>query len=342
MWWATLRSARCRNFVVSTTDPTDVTLDDPRFDALVQIAAAATVAAAAPVVSSARTALAGLPATLVPAALAARPAGRWSGFTAADDISALEGYVRGVAGFGAVIASLREADFAAAVPTYATVRDLVAHLVGIEHYVGAQIGLWAGESAERDASHLAVAAAAIERLRGRPPAAVVTAWRHAADAVVVQLRRQPHRLDDPGSWHGAPLDVRSLLVVRTFELWTHADDVRVALGRSREQPTNGQLKLMTDLAAAILPLGLALTGATFPDRTVRLVLTGAGGGTWRRPLHPHSPIGDHDDLLIVVDAVGFCRLAANRCRPADLDAYIEGDAAMARAIFAGMVALAAD
>ena len=61
-----------------------------------------------------------------------------------------------------------------------------------------------------------------------------------------------------------------------------------------------------------------------PDRTARLVLTGAGGGTFDIPMALDSPVGP-PDVLIVADVVDFCRLAARRVRPAALSATIEGD-----------------
>jgi hypothetical protein len=55
-----------------------------------------------------------------------------------------------------------------------------------------------------------------------------------------------------------------------------------------------------------------------------------------------SAVTEHDDVVVVADAVEFCRLAANRCTPAALDAYVEGDEALASDILRGMAALAAD
>ena len=131
-------------------------------------------------------------------------------------------------------------------------------------------------------------------------------------------------------------------MIRTFELWTHADDVRVATGRARDEPDNGQLKLMTNLAAQLLPLGVELTGRPHAGHTVRLVLTGRGGGTWRCPLAAASSVTASDDVVLVADAIGFCRLAANRCTLTELDAYVEGDELIAADILRGMAALAAD
>jgi hypothetical protein len=70
------------------------------------------------------------------------------------------------------------------------------------------------------------------------------------------------------------------------------------------------------------------------------VLTGQGGGTWDLVL------GDEADepprLSIVADAVGFCRLAADRIRPADLGAHITGSQELAAGVLTATTALALD
>jgi hypothetical protein len=47
-------------------------------------------------------------------------------------------------------------------------------------------------------------------------------------------------------------------------------------------------------------------------------------------------------VAIVTDAVGFCRLAANRVTPADLDVSVTGDPARVAAILAAATTLALD
>ena len=276
-------------------------------------------------------------------ALSERPAGRWSGFVPADELSTLDCFRDAVAEFDRVAGSLSAAAWSLAVPTYGSALDLVAHLIGIEEYVARQIGLDSGDAApEVEASHASIAQGAIDRHRGRSPSDLRGMWRSTADAIVERVGALPARLDDPASWHGAPFTVGQLLVIRTFELWTHADDLRVADRRARESPTSGQLRHMTGLASALVPAALDLAGTIFPGQTVRLVLTGPGGGTWRCPLAPGDDVRLDDDLLVVVDAVGFCRLAANRVAPDDLDVYVEGNQAAADALLRAMSKLAAD
>jgi hypothetical protein len=47
-------------------------------------------------------------------------------------------------------------------------------------------------------------------------------------------------------------------------------------------------------------------------------------------------------VAIVTDAVGFCRLAANRLTPDDLDVNVTGDPARAAAVLAAATTLALD
>jgi hypothetical protein len=46
--------------------------------------------------------------------------------------------------------------------------------------------------------------------------------------------------------------------------------------------------------------------------------------------------------MIVTDALGFCRLAANRITPAELDPYVTGDLDRAAEVLAAACTLALD
>jgi hypothetical protein len=161
------------------------------------------------------------------------------------------------------------------------------------------------------------------------------------------------------------MPVGALLIVRAFELWTHENDIRQAVGWAPSVPDPSTLRLMTDLAARLLPHA----GSVLPEPVdVRLVLTGPGGGTWdvtmggpppaQSPAAPSSespapPSGESPGappgpspaaayVAIVTDAVGFCRLAANRVTPDDLDVDVTGDPARAAAVLAAATTLALD
>ena len=139
--------------------------------------------------------------------------------------------------------------------------------------------------------------------------------------------------------HGVRLPLALLLVVRAFELWVHENDIRRAVGRPPSVPDTPVLRLMSDLAARMLPHAAARTGLRGPV-DVHLVLTGPGGGTWDVLVgeSPPEPV----PVAIVTDAVGFCRLAANRAAAADLDLHITGDSGRAAGVLAAASTLALD
>jgi len=76
-----------------------------------------------------------------------------------------------------------------------------------------------------------------------------------------------------------------------------------------------------------------------------VVLTGPGGGTWQRDLGStpdDSRSRGPADVRIVLDAVDFCRLVANRVDPAALATVVDGDHALAQDLFVGAASLALD
>ena len=139
--------------------------------------------------------------------------------------------------------------------------------------------------------------------------------------------------------HGMRLPLSALLVARAFELWTHDNDIRRAAGLPATVPDPPTLALMTRLAARLLPHAAARTGLHEPVN-VHLVLTGPGGGTWDIAVGAGPP--DPVSIRIVADAVGFCRLVANRAAPADLDLHVTGDPGRAAGVLAAASALALD
>jgi hypothetical protein len=139
--------------------------------------------------------------------------------------------------------------------------------------------------------------------------------------------------------HGMRLSVDALLVVRAFELWTHENDIRSAVGMPASVPDPSVLTLMTDLAVQLLPHAVTRSGSAAAT-DLHLVLTGDGGGTWDLPLGEQSGQTRAAELMIVVDAVDFCRLVANRVAPDALDVHIDG--AGAEGVLAAAASLALD
>lgn len=227
------------------------------------------------------------------------------------------------------------------------VQGLVAHLVAVERYTGSLLGV--GDyrpPAGLEGDHRGMTEPEVEAHRGHAPSETVAAWRDAAGAVVAAVRRlEGADLERQVSFHGLELALGSLLTARVFELWTHADDIRAATGRPSRPPDPHRLALMTALAVRSLPLGLLLVGLDRSGRTARIVLTGEGGGTWVQPLG-HGETASEDvaaaaDVVLVTDAVEFCRLFAQRRVPDELDVDVTGDEALAADILVGAQVFAA-
>jgi uncharacterized protein (TIGR03083 family) len=122
----------------------------------------------------------------------------------------------------------------------------------------------------------------------------------------------------------APL--RQALIQRTFETWTHADDIRSATYRPPAPPRDEHVHMIAEFGLALLPR--AMKGPR-RDVSVTVMLTGPGGGTWTIPL---SPASDRVSALISADAVAFCKLLGNRWPPDSFPYAAEGDPALAREI----------
>lgn len=197
--------------------------------------------------------------------------------------------------------------------------DLVAHVVGIEELVLR----WArGEHVEVDA-HAAVRSDA-----------TTEAWAQVVRDVAVAVRARPSGDVDA---YGLPLDVDGLLVLRTFELWTHQQDLSGAVPATDP----ARLALMASRLADVLPLGMAVRGTTQPGRSARLVVTGVAPGCFDLALDPAAEPGE-PDVTIVVDVVDVCRLAARRLDLRSLTVVYEGDAELGRAVLTAADTFAQD
>jgi uncharacterized protein (TIGR03083 family) len=214
------------------------------------------------------------------------------------------------------------------------VQGLVGHLIGVEEDVQRAL---AGDPAVASTDHVRSTQPAALRQAGRPPAGTREEWRRAADRTLAAVTGGD--LDAVVALHGFPLPVRDLLVARTFELWTHENDIRTVAGLPLSAPAPSTLRPMTRLATALLPFGAAFTDLREPI-SVHLVLTGPGGGTWDVAVGEPSP--DPAALAIVTDVVGFCRLFGNRISPDDLDVFVTGDPRQARSVLTAATALALD
>lgn len=211
-----------------------------------------------------------------------------------------------------------------ALPYDWTVHGLVAHLLVIECYTSARFGM-GGDVPDGSETHLGAGAELIAASLGRSPTATARSWHDTASGIIDGLAAGHGPAgDDVIDFHGWPFTADQLLVVRGFELWTHADDIRRAVGRPLETPGEPVLRTMSRLSVSSLPLVMPLVAPERATVDARVVLTGDGGGTF--------DLGDAGErtALVVADVVDYCRLAARRIEPDRLECVFEGDTDLGR------------
>jgi uncharacterized protein (TIGR03083 family) len=248
--------------------------------------------------------------------------------------SPTEAFAHAVDAFAQMLSLLRPGDWRQPVLRDLDVQGLVGHLTGVERDV--QRGI-AGDPEVGSADHVQSTQPAALEQAGRPAEATLAQWRESADRTLTLAGESD--LDALVAIYGIALPLGDLLVARTFELWTHENDIRSVTGQSLSAPAPSTLRPMTKLATALLPFGAAITNLNEPIG-VHLVLTGPGGGTW--DVAVGDAASDPAPVGIVTDVVGFCRLFANRINPSDLELHVTGDQGKATSVLAAAAALALD
>ena len=278
------------------------------------------------------------PATLrtsvLEAARARRPAGEATG-TDQGDMTPAQAYAASVANLDAVLASLSDDEWFR--PTgleYGQVKDLVAHLIGVEELM---IG-WLGQTAGPVLDHVAGTWTVIDELRRTAPSQLLARWRSVSQAVVELAPTVPS--NQPLQLFDLPATVEGTMVIRTFEEWTHTDDVLRAVGRAPGGLDSTRARMMSAYLVAALPVALALSDPAPTDVSVRFVLTGPGGGTYDQVFG--APADPTPSTFVVTDVVSLCRFAANRLHRCELVTDIDGNAAFAERVLAVAGAFARD
>ncbi|MFG2001828.1 maleylpyruvate isomerase family mycothiol-dependent enzyme [Spirillospora sp. NPDC048911] len=243
------------------------------------------------------------PAALRPRMLAAARHRRAPGVAVGSVVGLADAYAAQVAQLDELLMSLSPELWRTPLQRYGSVRELVAHLTGNDARFAADLGL---PRPVRHGHH--------------------DAWHAQARAVLRGVSGDVALLDREASLAGArPVraSARTALVQRTFETWTHADDIRAVAGRPYVPPPAEHLRLIVDLGTGLLPRALRVLGREHLGSTARLVLTGPGSGEWAVPLalggEPDSP-----DVTITAGAEDFCRLLAGRRRPWDFQHRADG------------------
>lgn len=228
-----------------------------------------------------------------------------------------------------------------AIPYPWTVHGLVGHLVAVERYFEGLVDGRSDHPAD-EADHLAMTEPTVAAELLRSPAETVAAWHDTATAVLDALARDGDAVpagDAELSLHGIPMTLDGALVVRAFELWTHADDIRRAAGLAPVDPPPEEVRTMADRSVRALPFLSYLASPLPAGATARIVLTGRGGGTWDLTAVEERAAGG-PVVTIVADAVGYCRLASRRLEPDELAPAVRGDAELAGQLFEAARSLA--
>jgi uncharacterized protein (TIGR03083 family) len=218
-----------------------------------------------------------------------------------------------------------------------TVRELVIHLAAMESSFAAVLGATT-EPEITETEVEARTAAFVERYRGRPLVDIRARWREAVDAVR-RWAADPANAEAGVQWLALHFGRDSLLVARSFETWTHTDDIRRALGQSLEPPGAGSIGLMADVSVRSIPAAMEVTERAHRDKTARVVLTGDGGGDWLIPLG-FAETGETPDVALTADVVDWCRCVSERLAPEALAREVQGDPALADDLAAASSAFA--
>ncbi|MBO0728138.1 MAG: maleylpyruvate isomerase family mycothiol-dependent enzyme [Acidimicrobiaceae bacterium] len=264
-----------------------------------------------------------------------RPPGRPVG--AAQPCTPAVAFDRTVEDLKHLLGSLTDAEWnAPAHAEYGRVRDLLAHLVGVERLVLRWLDPQDTDPELPD--HVAATRPVIAELADTDPQDITRQWYEGARAVAAAAARDHSR---QVVFHDLTLSVDQLLVTRAGELWAHAIDISQAAGRPLPQLDMERMATLCAQLMAAVPLAMAYRGTPAPGRAARFALTGPAGGTWTVPLALEA-LASEPEVTIIADAAGLCRLAVRRLRPEELGAAIDGDRELGDLVLAGIGSLARD
>ncbi len=226
-----------------------------------------------------------------------------------------------------------------------TVHDVVVHLVANQSLLADALGVPVPGIPETVTDNEGRTAQARARHAGRPPAWAVAELETAAEASDTQLAVHGESgLDEPIEWWGGQVPARLAVLVRAFETWTHADDIRRAIGAGMVVPPPASLVTIAHTACAFVPRMLATRGAHHPGRLLRFRFTDLGGAGWDIDLGGSGgvrPAGnDAVDAEVVASAADVCRAISARVDPRQLSHDVAGDAQLASDVIDALPALA--
>ena len=104
-------------------------------------------------------------------------------------------------------------------------------------------------------------------------------------------------------WFGSDMPTDLVLVIHSFETWTHTDDIRRSIGRPLATPSAAALHTMAASSMTMFPSALESSGRMRPGRTARVVL----------------------DVSLTLPVVDWCRRFSDGLTADDLDMLVHGD-----------------
>lgn len=245
--------------------------------------------------------------------------------------AALDCYSAAANDLAAVLDTLGDDEWQAPTVYAVPVIELIQHLSGVDALLAARLR---GERELDDAS-VSHVTFRDDGADVTDPPSVVDRWRRHSEMVVeaaagLSTAAWEREID----FFGLRASADAVLVARAFELWTHTEDICRATDRALRPPPTPVLRTMADAAVNLLG-HLISTSDAHRRKTLRITLTGAGGGSWLASLDRPADSGIVDpthtaDATIVADVVDFCRLCADRMRPPNqLRSQRLGDRALA-------------
>ncbi len=251
--------------------------------------------------------------------------------------------------FAATVRRLTPAQWAAPVdpPEFAgwTVHDLAAHVTATQALFAQLLGGDPGVP-ETDNSNDARTAEVQARHRAMDPSGTVAEYERATATAVEALRgRDEAAFEVDLDWWGTPMRVSTVCLHRSFETWTHHDDLRRAVGLPGLPPPASSLAAMSTRASEWTPLFLAASDAAVDGEIAVLDLTGPGGGRHVvdlgfTPLDPAVRATAEPRFTLQMDVTDFCRAIGRRVPDGGYAFQADGDTELAATLVANLPALA--
>ena len=180
--------------------------------------------------------------------------------------------------FESLLDSLEPADLEVETFNGLSVRDLVAHVAIVDEAFVGEAGC-----ASRDGRHtwsFIGADAVAQMTEAELPDIADWSFEQIRDRWRRARRAGRSRRAAAGRRELGGYSLKSVLVIRAFETWTHHHDIATVLGRVEGPGRAPVMRTMAELAVQTLPIALAAKGYEYPGRTARVVMSGAGGGDW--------------------------------------------------------------